>query len=140
MMISGASNFIHLVGKWELGEREREHKNECIRSYGNVLCNMGTKEEEARFPCLSSSLSLGRSVSLSSACSLRTVAVAATTRKVTTADITNTNTTVAGIEGRAHLSSVVHRRGGRVKGSELHRERERERSQRSFLWMWGFGC
>jgi hypothetical protein len=54
------------------------------------------------------------------------VAVAATTRKATTAGITTTNTTVAGIEGRAHLSSVVHRRGGRVKGSELHRERERE--------------
>jgi len=59
MMISGgASNFIHLVGKWELGERERGHENECIRSYGNVVFNMGTKEEEARFPCLSFSLSL----------------------------------------------------------------------------------
>ncbi len=56
-MISGASNFIHLVGKWELGERERGHENECIRSYGNVVCKMGTKEEEARFPCLSFSLS-----------------------------------------------------------------------------------
>ncbi len=68
-------------------------------------------------------------MSLSSACSLRTIAVAATTRKATTAGITTTNTTVAGIEGRAHLSSVVHRRGGRVKGSELHRERERERER-----------
>jgi hypothetical protein len=65
---------------------------------------------------------------LSSACSLRTIAVAATTRKATTAGITTTsNTTVASTEGRAHLSSVVHRRGHRVKASELHRERERER-------------
>jgi hypothetical protein len=69
-------------------------------------------------------------VSLSSACSLRTIAVAATTRKATTVGITITsNATVASIEGRAHLSSVVHRRGHRVKGSELHRERESERKR-----------
>jgi hypothetical protein len=101
----------------------------------NALGHTGTcyvrwerKKRKHVFP-VSLPLSLGRSVSLSSACSLRTVAVAATTRKATTAGITTTNTTVASIEGRAHLSSVVHRRGGRVKGSELRRERERERER-----------
>jgi hypothetical protein len=96
----------------------------------NALGHTGTwyltwerKKRKHVFP-----VSLGRSVSLSSACSLRTIAVAATTRKATTAGITTTsNTTVASTEGRAHLSSVVHRRGHRVKASELHRERERER-------------
>jgi hypothetical protein len=102
----------------------------------NALGHTGTwyvkwerKKRKHVFPvCLSPSL--GRSVSLSSACSLRTIDVAVTTRNATTAGITTTsNTTVASIEGRAHRSSVVHRRGYRVKGSELHRSRERERER-----------